>query len=57
MAIKVPRNATNGVELAAGERLGLLLAVAPRGGPQRPEQTGMLTVFEPHRFVAVTLRE
>jgi hypothetical protein len=57
MTIRVPRDVANGVELVAGERLGLLLAVASRGGPQRPEQSGMLTVFEPHTFVAVTLRD
>jgi len=57
MTIQVPRNPANGLELVAGEKVGLLLAVAPRGGLQRPEQSGMLTVFEPHTFVAVTLQE
>lgn len=57
MAVRAPRNAANGMELVAGEKLGLLLAVAPRGSLGCPDQSGMLTVFEPHTFVAVTLRD
>ena len=64
LTIRLPRDAPNGLELVPGERIGLLLAVRPRGGLRRgsteladaPDQTGMLTVFEPHTFVAITLQ-
>lgn len=57
MALRLPRDAANGLELVPGERIGLLLAIRPRGGSPRPEQNGMLTVFEPHTFVTIILQE
>lgn len=56
LVLRMLRDVANGLELVPGERIGLLLAVLPRGGAQRPEQVGMLTVFEPHTFVAIILQ-
>jgi hypothetical protein len=53
--IRVPRNATNGLELIEGEKIGIMLTVDPEGGIQRPAHFNQLSVFEPHSFFAIEL--
>ena len=55
LEIRVPKNRGNGLELVEGEKIGLLIAIEPEGGNQRPDQHGALSVFEPHSFFGFEL--
>ncbi len=57
IAIRVARSPDNGLELIAGERIGILIAASPEGGAGRPGEQGDLTLFEPHTFFTFTLKE
>ncbi|MEW6747641.1 MAG: hypothetical protein AB1486_33335 [Planctomycetota bacterium] len=55
--LALPRSEAHGLELEAGERIGLLIAIDPGESHPRPGQAGLLTLFEPHTFFAVELSE
>lgn len=50
--IRLPRSPQNGLCLRPGERIGILFGLRPQGAAG----WGTLTPFEPHTFVAFTLR-
>lgn len=55
--VHIPRNPANGLDLVAGERIGIMLTADPEGGIQRPREFNALSVFEPHTFFAFELVE
>ena len=57
LRFRVARSPGLGLDLEAGERIGMLIAVGPKGGNGRPGQVGDLTLFEPHTFFRFTLKE
>lgn len=57
LEIKVPRNKHLGLDLEYGEKIGILIALGPKGGNGRVGKTGALTLFEPQTFFTFTLKE
>jgi hypothetical protein len=55
LVLKVARAPAMGLDLVAGERIGILVALLPVGGTGRPPSRGDLTLFEPHTFFTFTL--
>lgn len=55
LEIRLRRNHDYGLDLADGEKIGILIAINPESGNGRPNEQGSLTVFEPHTFFTVTL--
>ena len=57
LLLHIPKNSRNGLELVAGEKIGILLGVLPEGGIQRKWDYNKLSLFEPNAFFAFTLTE
>jgi len=53
--LQIPKNGRNGLELVAGEKIGILLGILPEGGIQRKWDCNKLSVFEPNGVLAFTL--
>ena len=55
--IALRRDPGLGLDLVAGERMGIAVSVRPGPGVLRPGAEGSLTLFEPHRFFRFALGE
>ncbi|MCX8108588.1 MAG: fibronectin type III domain-containing protein, partial [Verrucomicrobiae bacterium] len=55
--IRFRRSPAGGLDFQPGKKIGILIAINPKGGNRRLNQHGALTVFEPHTFFTFTLSE